>query len=75
MGVHPDVADPEPARERIARSRSVVERAAEAERVVIGDGERLGLIVERQHRQDRPKIPALAIDMSAWTSSKIVGAM
>ena len=77
VGVHPDVADPQPARET---DRAVEvgrpDRAAEPERVVVGERERLGLIVER----DAPTGPArrsprARSTSSAWTSSKIVGAM
>src|SRR6185295_20186709 len=56
MGVDPDVADAQPTRQadrpvEVARP----DRTAEPERVVVRDRQRLVLIVERQHGQDRPE--------------------
>src|SRR6185503_16517462 len=56
VGVDPDVADAQPARDadrtvEVARPH----RAAEPELVVVGQPQRLGLGVEGDHRQDRPE--------------------
>jgi hypothetical protein len=74
--VDPDVADAQPPRERIARSRSLVQTA-------LPSPSGLSLAIARASssssnvRTDRtgPKISSRAIDICGLTSSKIVGAM